>query len=335
VTQARWLMLADRFMLGAPRAAPRYVTRGAMGEIWRLDTARVRWAVKWQFPWAPADPRPPDLAVQAAAARAGIPLPGSVTTPAGDAVVRIEDRPARVYEWVDTGAPLAPPADPATAAQAGRLLGLLHRLALPAGGPIDPWYTTPPTAAAWADLAGRAAAAGVPWAAALAAARPVIDELAALAEGALNGDGEVGGEPAVVGHRDFTPANVLPRPGGGLVVLDWEDSGPLPPGRELGSALLAWCGGAAGAECRCFDAASAAALAGGYAAAAGHRPPVDSQCFATAAAVHINFLHVMAGQALDDPQHRTFAERQLAGLLDGGLDRLRRDIGLACAALGD
>ncbi|HEY3952378.1 MAG TPA: hypothetical protein VGM53_03325 [Streptosporangiaceae bacterium] len=84
----------------------------------------------------------------------------------------------------------------------------------------------------------------------------------------------------------------------------------------------------------CFDATAAAALAGGYAAEAGHRPPVDRDCFGTAAAVHLNFLYGMTAQALDDPEHRRFAERQLAGLLGGGLDGLRRDIALATAALG-
>jgi aminoglycoside phosphotransferase (APT) family kinase protein len=168
----------------------------------------------------------------------------------------------------------------------------------------------------------------VPWAARLAAARPLIAELAALAAAPAAG-------AAVVCHRDFTPANVLPGPGGRLVVLDWENSGPLPPARELAAALLAWCGGPgdAGDGAR-FGAASAAALAGGYAAAAGHRPRLDGGSFATAAAVHLNFLHVMAGQALDDPEHGRFAGLQLAGLLDGGLDGLRRDIGLARAALG-
>jgi Ser/Thr protein kinase RdoA (MazF antagonist) len=324
VTPADWAALAERFALGAPRAVPGYVTRGAMGEIWRLDTAGGRWAVKWQFPWAPTDPRPPDLAVQAAAAQAGIPLPRPVTTPAGDAVVPVEGRHARVYEWVDTGPPLATPADPDTAAQAGRLLGALHGLALPGGGPIDPWYTTPPAGPAWDDLAGRAAAAGAPWAAGLAAAQPVIADLAALAATPTDG-------PLIVCHRDFSPDNVLPGPEGRLVVLDWENAGPLPPGRELGAATLAWCGGDGEAS---FDATAAAALVGGYAAVAGHRPWVDHDCFGTAAAVHLNFLHGMAAQALDDPQHRRFAERQLADLLGGGLDGLRRDIALAAAALG-
>lgn len=66
--------------------------------------------MKWELPWAPADPRPPDVALQAAAARAGIPLPRPVTTAAGDAVVRIEGPTARVYPSVDTGAAPAPPA---------------------------------------------------------------------------------------------------------------------------------------------------------------------------------------------------------------------------------
>lgn len=45
MTPAGWPALAERFALGALRGAPGYVTRGAMGEIWRLDTARGRWAV--------------------------------------------------------------------------------------------------------------------------------------------------------------------------------------------------------------------------------------------------------------------------------------------------
>jgi hypothetical protein len=55
-------------------------------------------------------------------------------------------------------------------------------------------------------------------------------------------------------------------------------------------------------------------------------------CFAAAAAVHINFLHVMAAQALDDPAHREFAERQLASLLNGGQGGLRRSAAVAARA---
>jgi hypothetical protein len=146
-----------------------------MGEIWRLDTARGRWAVKWQFPWAATEARPADLRVQALAAEAGIRLPRPVTTAAGDAVVAIGDRHVRVYQWVD---------------------------------------------------------------------------------------------------------------------------------------LLA-----------------------GYAEGAGGLPPLRHGLFSTTIAVHLNFLHAMAGQALDDPAHRGYAEERIASLLDHDLDDLRGTIGLASAAL--
>lgn len=63
-------------------------------------------------------------------------------------------------------------------------------------------------------------------------------------------------------------------------------------------------------------------------------PGADPAAAAQAARLP-GILHAMAGQALDDPDpaHRRFAGRQLAGLLGGGLAALRRDIGLACAAL--
>ena len=77
---ADWQAVVARFSLGQPLGAPAYVARGAMGEVWRLETTAGRWAVKWQFPWAPAEPVPADMAIQRAAADAGIPLPLPVTT---------------------------------------------------------------------------------------------------------------------------------------------------------------------------------------------------------------------------------------------------------------
>jgi hypothetical protein len=85
----RWTELAGRFSLGAVITEPEFVARGAMGTVWRLETGAGRWAVKWLFPWSPADPRPADVAVQIAAAAAGIPLPPPVLLPDGAAVIRI------------------------------------------------------------------------------------------------------------------------------------------------------------------------------------------------------------------------------------------------------
>jgi hypothetical protein len=49
----RWTALARRFDLGPVQGAAEFVARGAMGEVWRLETIRGAWAVKWRFPWGP------------------------------------------------------------------------------------------------------------------------------------------------------------------------------------------------------------------------------------------------------------------------------------------
>jgi aminoglycoside phosphotransferase (APT) family kinase protein len=322
VTPADWMMLVERFDLGAMRRTPAYVARGAMGEIWQLETTQGRWAVKWQFPWAPTDARPYDLQVQRSAASAGIPLPPPVTTLGGDGVIPVGDRHARVYEWVELGPALRPPVGEHRAAQVGRLLGILHGLSMKAEVPVDPWYTEAPLPGVWATLADRARAAGAAWGTKLADASALIEELTTLVAPAPQ-------RPPVICHRDFGPANVIPAtPGGQLVVLDWENAGPLDAGRELGYVLLTWT--AASGQ---FAGAAADALFSGYAAASGRDPQLEAGDFTTAVAVHLNFLRVMADQAIGDPAHRRYAERQIASLLDRDLDRLRRGIALVSASL--
>jgi hypothetical protein len=148
----RWTELARRFDLGQVQGAAEFVARGAMGEVWRLETIRGAWAVKWRFPWGPVQPRPADIGVQLAAAAAGIPLPALALTPAGEAVAQIGSHHVRVYEWADLARPAEPPVGDWTAAEAGRLLGVLHSLALPATEPDDPWYAEVRPPADWAAL---------------------------------------------------------------------------------------------------------------------------------------------------------------------------------------
>ncbi len=313
-----WQQLTEAFGLGAAAAEPEYITRGSMGEIWRLETAGGRWAVKWQFPWAETDAKPPDVPIQLAAAAAGIPLPRPVTTADGAAVVRAGDRYARVYEWIELGEPLTPPIPASAAAEAGRLLGLLHGLALPADEPVDPWYTQVPGADHWADLNDRAAAAGAQWAPALAAAHGLIGELSALVVAPS-------GRPPIACHRDFNPENVHPVAADGrLAVLDWENAGPLDPVLELGYAVFTWCSGDGQ-----FDPATADALLAAYAAASGSAPEPGADFFATAIATHVNFLHAMAEQALSEPEHRSYAEEAIADSLDCYLGQLQQVVRLS------
>jgi aminoglycoside phosphotransferase (APT) family kinase protein len=321
-TQARWPDLAESFGLGQVRGAPSYVGRGAMGEIWRLATTTGQWAVKWQFPWTPADARPADVAIQLAASAGGIPLPRPVTAPGGAAVVKVGGQHARVYEWVDLHQPITPPATATAAAEAGRLLGTLHRLAIPASGPVDPWFTTAPSAERWADIRDRATAAGAGWSSSLAAASGLIALLSEAAQPSL-------GTP-VTCHRDFNPDNVIPAVRGGrLTVLDWENAGPLDPLRELGYAIFAWCTGGGS-----FDPAAADAMLAAYADATGRTPDLASDLYATAVAVHLNFLMAMASTALTEPEHRSYAQAALTGLLAHDLRDLLGLIERGPAGLG-
>jgi len=318
---ADWAAVAEVFSLGRVLGIPEYVARGFMGEVWRLDTADGRWAVKWQFPWAAAEPLPPDVAIQLAAARAGIPLPLPVTAATGAAVARIGDRHARVYEWADLGPPPAVPVDVATAAEAGRLLGILHGLRLPPGGPQDPWYTATGPASDWPALIARGEAAGAPWAAGLAAARGLIEELRAhvapAADGALQAC-----------HRDFYPDNVLPAgPKGRLMVLDWENAGPLDPERELGMAVFGWCTGGGR-----FDPAAADAMVAEYANAAGTAPELGPGLFATAVATHLNLLQAMAEQWLGESDDHAHAAAAIADIVDEYLADLRVVTAMPAAA---
>lgn len=317
-----WQALADRFGLGRVEGHPEYVDRGAMGEIWQLRTSAGRWAVKWQFPWVATDPRPADVQVQRAAAAAGIPLPLPVTAQDGEAVLAVGDRFARVYQWVDLGQPVPLPASAATATEAGRLLGLLHGLGITVTEEVDPWYIEVPEADFWIDLTDRAAASEAPWARRLDQARGLIAD---LSEHVI----PPSGRPAIVCHRDFNPGNVLPSAETGLlIVLDWENAGPLDPVRELGYAVFCW--SSAGGQ---FDAAAAEALIAGYAITSGSAPELDGGMFATAIATHVNVLHVMAEQALTEPEHRDFAGGLLAEVLDHDLDDLRRIVEFAPTAL--
>ena len=82
-----------------------------------------------------------------------------------------------------------------------------------------------------------------------------------------------------------------------------------------------------------FVRAAADALLSGYAAASGRDAQLEAGAFATAVAGHLNFLRVMADQAIGDPAHRRYAEEQITSLLDHDLDDLRCCIELVSAAL--
>jgi Ser/Thr protein kinase RdoA (MazF antagonist) len=247
--------LARRFGLGgAAKLSDGPVARGKQGLVWRLDTADGSWAVKVPFHWSGEDEARSAAAFQEAACAAGVPAPRVRRTTEGDVFAALEGRQVRIYEWIDLRAPDAM-LDPV---QVGAVVAAIHRVSAAGHGvpgaehsPVDWWYREPVGAERWDYLVGQLRQEGAPFASRLAGLR---DELVAL---------ESWIEPPQVlqiCHRDLWADNVLPTAGGGLCVIDWENSGPADPSQELGCVLF---------EFARSDPGRARALAGAYQQAGG------------------------------------------------------------------
>jgi Ser/Thr protein kinase RdoA (MazF antagonist) len=291
----------DAFGWGAADVAVSTGPRGALGQIWRLDVGRSRYALKEIFA-EPPSPSPSAIEAELAFARrataAGVRLPAShpdhagtylLTTPAGTWL--------RLYDWVDVA-----PVDrtsPATPAQLGELLARLHRCAPTAvGQPVDRWYDHVPTATDWAEVS----ASDTAWAPALARLLPTLPALCASVAPS---------DPAelIVCHRDLHPENVLTDPAGALVVVDWDDTGPAVPGRELVHMLFDWyCDGPTA------DLDAMRALYDAYVRAGGPGRVTGPADFSMLLATRLHFLLLQAEVAVDpdtEDQDREWAEREI------------------------
>jgi Ser/Thr protein kinase RdoA (MazF antagonist) len=320
-----WQAVAVRFGLGAPDRDPQYVARGAMGEIWRLEAGAHSYAVKILFEPVPGESLPLDIEVQTKAVGAGLRLPAPVLTPDGVAVPTVNGRSVRAYTWEDLDPPLASPVAPDLAGEVGRMLGVIHSLDVVVKDPeVWWWYTTPPSPSEWASLLEQADARGASWSGALRDSAGLIDELSGLIEPLDDSD-------IVICHRDFDPSNVLTRTdGSGLSILDWENVGPLPAGAELGYVLLAWTanGGRVAPD-------SMASLLAGYNSVRPEAALPKTGWASVAIVTLLNFLMAMGNQALDDDEHRRFAEDRLNTMLGSGLVSLRDSIEMVGRVLSE
>ena len=227
---ARWAAVA--FGLGTPaRVAP--VARGFMGRVWRIDVdapAPASYAVKELF-WGDPDERAAEAEVAFATAcrDAGVRGQVAVRSPAGRIVERAPDGVAwRAYEWVEGRV-----CDEAEVSSwLGRAAATIHAVGAgwawhETGG--DDWYER--VDIDWAGLAGGAEAAGLACAGSLGALTGHLADLADTVNAVPPGE-------RVVTHRDLMADNVLRAADGGLVLLDWDNTGPLAPWREAGLLVL-------------------------------------------------------------------------------------------------
>lgn len=277
--------------------------RGALGQIWRLDVGDARYALKEIFAEPPSPSRiAAELAFARRAAEAGVKLPASHPDRAGRHLLTAPDGTwLRLYDWVD----LQPVdlAAPATPPELGVLLARLHRCAPaaaaePGGSPPHRWYDHVPAAPEWAQ----ASASGAAWAGRLAERVSALPQLCAAVTPA---------DPAglIMCHRDLHPENVLADPSGALVVVDWDESGPAAPGRELAGALFDWfCDGRTAdldAMCSMYDA---------YLREGGPGRITEPADFSMLLAARLNFLLLQVSVAIDpatEREDREWAEREI------------------------
>ncbi|HVM51705.1 MAG TPA: phosphotransferase, partial [Acidimicrobiales bacterium] len=201
-----------------------------------------------------------------------------VLTPTGAAVI---DR-VRVYEWIDLAPDLARPVSVERATEVGDLLGRIHRLGIPPVGETNAWYLSPPSEAQWRQVFDDARSRDVtsPW----------IDVTEADTDFLL----EVGRRftvtpeaSLITAHGDFRPGNVLPsQDDGRLVVLDWENAGPLTADAELACALVEWTSNEEGE----VDVDAARALVAAY---GDDTTPITESSFAMWVVTSLNFLRVL------------------------------------------
>jgi Ser/Thr protein kinase RdoA (MazF antagonist) len=304
--------IAASYDLGVPDGDPVYATRGEQGLIWRLNTQNRSWAVKELLLPATEAAAAADVRFQLAARAAGIPLPLPRYTREGRVVLPADEAGSpgsvRVYEWADLAdGPLV------SGAEIGALAARLHRVQHADPKPVEEWFSEPAGRPAWQALLAGARQAGASWAQALGQVLPDLVALDALAAPP---------DPAALTtcHRDLNTENILRAGGGSVIVVDWENSGPAQPEREL-AAIIADLDAGLGLQAA-REAYASYQAAGGPARLSG---PTD---FAMAVAVQGHLLPFYGQRALnraETPQTRNRARKRLDHILHQPLTISRID----------
>jgi Phosphotransferase enzyme family len=299
--------IAQRFGLGEVTGPMRSVARrDDMGRRFSLETDRGRWAVRTMDTWRRIVDMETDVALQQAAAEAGILLPTPVRSRSGAIVESIGGHTWRAYQWIHSGPPLVAPVSAAITREVGGILATIHGLALPVDR-ISPWHNSRPSESAWRELEARVRSARAGWAPVVLEAIPTLLDLATIGEG-------VPTPPPVLSHNILGPNQVRLGKNGRLVVVGWEHAGGQPPSWELCDALLQWTVG---------NAAGARALVEGYRSVAGSLPPLDLAMFRGAISGFLNFAYGQVEMALDprDADDRWHADRSVRHLLSNPASR--------------
>ncbi|MBK3574713.1 phosphotransferase [Streptomyces sp. MBT65] len=330
-------LIAETYALGAGPWTLTPVTRGALGQIWKLSGNGSSWAVKELLFGCDENQVRREAALREASERLGIASPrlmpnranrasrasrASTADKEGTHVSRLDPgsgsasgRPStsgsgpsagshiKVYDWIE--GTRADASDPDVLDWFGRTMALLYRAGEGESELPDAWYERCPQDAEWEDLHGKVLRAGLPWADALG--RFIATSARELAHWVTpSGPGDL-----VTSHLDLQPQNVLVGPSG-PVLLDWDNAGSVSAERELARALFVWSGGNEGHVEAGVRVARAYRNAGGRAVVQG--PQSFSMLFAT----DLNYVYVQAECAIDPTvtaEQREFASGQVVAAL--------------------
>ncbi|CAM5740953.1 hypothetical protein SALBM311S_08820 [Streptomyces alboniger] len=301
--------IADSYALGAGPWTVTPVTRGALGQIWKLAGDGSSFAVKELLFGCDQGQVAREAALRDAAERLGISSPRLLPNRGGAHVTRLA--PAlggshvKLYDWVDGDK--ADAADPEILSWCGRTLALLHRAGEGADETPDAWYEECPGEADWEKLHQETSRAGMPWSDVLG--RFVATSAAELAHHVTRSDPH----GLVTSHLDMQPQNVLVGPAG-PVLLDWDNAGTVSAERELARAVYVWAGG------NDFRADSARRLVRAYREAGGPGVIQGVGSFSMLFATALNYVRVQAECAVDPAvtaAQREFASGQVVASLRG------------------
>lgn len=313
--------LCAMFDLGEPSAKPAPVSGGLTNRLWRVVTARGVFAIKQMNPTI--EPRDEffawierAFALEQAAFAAGVAMPRPVPAAAsGRCLGELAREPgppllARVHEWAD-GETLRNghvyPAD--VLARAAAALARIHALAMPADGAAQPALRVF-GADYWRKLAGRFDRERMELAGELRALLAPLAELEAYVAAA-----RADPAPLLMSHRDADPKNFLRGADGELLLVDWDQAGPVNPRHDLANAALVW----AGVHAQEPDAQAARAFVDAYRAVAGADVRFQPGDLAELVALRLAWLEFNA--------HRALGERVLDGADRAfGMNVIRRNV---------
>lgn len=299
--------IMSTFDLGPPCGPMVAVGEQWAGHAWALTTGRGRWLARRLFHWFDESALEDEVLLAESAVAAGIVTLRPVRSTAGRIVETVDGSPWRVYTLPAVGPEPTTPADPRHATAAGRIVGTVHALRLPAPAPVTPWLTCVRTEHLWRSLHAAAVDAGRPWADRLDEVIPTLLEANTVVEPAPS-------QGLVLSGCHYAPGAFCVAGADDLAVMTWEHAGAIPPRWDFGSTLFFWSQGALGK----VYAPAAKALVAGYVEAHPLPEPLDLGIFSAALCASTSWLVSRTRIALAeaDPAGRDKADRTVAWLLE-------------------